>query len=302
MEHQVTETNDSIIPPQDAPHDDQQGSRPEGEQENILESKSLEKFKGEDGSIQPDKLGKAYLDLESEFGKLRRGKGDSVSVPAADAPEEEWNSYYEKIRPESVDAYRNAIKLDNVPDGMVVSEAVIEKVLPEVHKMGLTPKQFEHVFGTYMQAATEELETEIAALEEQQKAANAEGMKALKSDWPDYDKRMGRIHAFLRSKWGDQPEKLQALERAALGADPVLAKTLDEIIEMAGVDFETGQSGGGQVSRTEDQIKQEINKLRASEEYRTNQVERDRVEAEAIPPLLDEIAAIRVAARQKQHQ
>lgn len=88
-------------------------------------------------------LFKQFDNLQSMIGK-RQSEG---AVPAADAPQEEWDKYYEKLRPAEATAYELDLSLGedlkDVDEFMQRhrDDAHLDQIKSLFHKHGLTPKQ-----------------------------------------------------------------------------------------------------------------------------------------------------------------
>ena len=86
--------------------------------------------------------------------------------PAADATEEEWTAFYDKLRPETPDKYEFG-DVDGLPEGADLTE---QKALAQdiMHKAGLTTKQANDVWQMYMKAEIDALGKQTDAAKEQQ--------------------------------------------------------------------------------------------------------------------------------------
>lgn len=85
---------------------------------------------------------KSEEDLYNQFDNLQ-GLIGKKSIPNADSSDDDWNSFYDQLRPESSDKYEL-----NLPEGV---EAEVDadlqgKYKDLFHQIGLTPKQAQQLF------------------------------------------------------------------------------------------------------------------------------------------------------------
>lgn len=90
-----------------------------------------------------DDLWKTTANAQSLLGKRPAG------IPTDDAPEEEWNKYFQALgRPESPDKY-DLGKLENLPEGLDL--APFESKFKQIaHETGLSPKQAQKAWQKYI--------------------------------------------------------------------------------------------------------------------------------------------------------
>jgi hypothetical protein len=134
---------------------------------------------GKDPSLQmfkePSALAKSWVNAQKMIG------ADKVVIPKADAPEADWEAFYNKVgRPESPDKYE--FKL---PEGVTMDESLAKGFKEIAHKNGLSPKQVQAL-------------VQWDAEQKIQQAKNGETaqMDSLKGALDDYKKTLGGEEKF----------------------------------------------------------------------------------------------------------
>lgn len=95
----------------------------------------------------PDDLWKTLDNAQSLLGKK------PVGLPAADAPDEDWNNYYNIARPQSADKYTFS-DVEGLPEGANLDEA--KKLAQQVmFEAGLPQKQADQLWKAYIKSETE---------------------------------------------------------------------------------------------------------------------------------------------------
>ena len=200
------------------------------EDEDVRDAGFWKNLEGKDAT----EVGKYIKELQSFAGK----KGD---IPKADASEEEWAAFHQKLgRPESVDGYdfemgdefRELVGEDSAP----FFEKIVGGFKEQAFKMGATPETAEALTDWYLGTVAEELEASQAAMKE----ADEEMDKELRQEWGDsYDGMMNGITAMLKAN-GMPDENLQFAVESGLLKDPALATTLGKIASRFQDDPEIG--------------------------------------------------------------
>jgi hypothetical protein len=113
--------------------------------------------------------------------RLQTGDPTVIGMPAADAPPEAWNQFYNKLgRPETADKYEIAM-----PQGMEADAGMLAWAKPAFHEAGLTPKQAQILSDKWnaYAAQTAQQSTEADA------TANQAALDKLNAEWgADLDK------------------------------------------------------------------------------------------------------------------
>lgn len=110
----------------------------------------------------PDDLWKTLDNAQSLLGKRPAG------IPAADAPQEEWDRFYQVARPESPDKYTLS-DIEGIPEGFDIAP-IKQQAADLAYKAGLTPKQANDLWNEYMK-------TELGAAEKNKKELDAQREK-----------------------------------------------------------------------------------------------------------------------------
>lgn len=137
--------------------------------------------------------------------RLQTGDPTVVGLPAADAPPEKWNEFYNRLgRPETADKYD--IKF---PDGMTPDEGMLSWAKPTFHEAGLTPKQAQLLTDKW----NEYVATTNQQLAEKDATANQGALDALASKWGgDLDKNKAAGQRAMQAL-GIAPELVSAVEQ-----------------------------------------------------------------------------------------
>lgn len=214
-----------------------------------------------------DDLWKLTDNAQSLIGKRPAG------IPAHDAPDEEWNKFYNVMRPEKPEAYKFS-DVKDVPEGFDIegTRAQAAKIL---HEAGLNQRQADKVWQMYMDSTL----GSYKAMQESKAAQDAELDKQYdeitKQHFGDkYDdaakQAQDLINKYtpepLRGAFGDMADKpaLQASVIAALSG---------AYAEIEKIKAEYGKEGslasGGQVSADSmEDVRRELANLRISKEAR----------------------------------
>lgn len=212
--------------------------------EGIKTHKMWDNLKGKSA----DELGQYIKELKSFAGK----KGD---IPKADASDEEWNAFYEKLgRPESVEGYE--FGLNDEFKGVVGEEATpffedaIKWFKESAFSNGLSAEKAEALVDGYLDMVANQYKEGSKTIQEQAEAND----KALRSEWGDgYDGIMGGIKALLRNN-GMSDEDISSAEAAGVLKEPALAKALGKISAQFEDDPQIGHHHTKTVSGLKDQF------------------------------------------------
>lgn len=114
-----------------------------------------------------DDLWEQFAGLQSKLGQRPAG------VPAADAPQEEWDKFYSAAgRPESADKYEFS-DIDGVPEDFDVDNFKTQAA-EMMYEVGLSQQQADKLWNTFMQKEMEVLGQNKEALEVREKELDAE--------------------------------------------------------------------------------------------------------------------------------
>ena len=168
----------------------------------VFESAGLSRFKGEDGKVNYENLGKSYLELDSML-------GNRVEVPNDKSTPEAWEKFYNRLRPSTAGEYD--INLQGVPD---IDEGKLSQFKQSFYEAGMSQTQVTKVMNTLMQQVVEE----DRASKQADLTTRTEVEVALKTKWgPNYEGNKGTIQSMLREMGGEQGD--------------VLNETLTELME-----------------------------------------------------------------------
>lgn len=144
--------------------------------------------------------------------------GDTrIAVPAADAPQEQWDAYYDKRgRLDSPEKYAEVFK---APEGQQLDPSMVKIGSELAHKLGLTPAE-----ASRMQTLFDSSMSQVLAADaETQRVANEAAVDALKAKWGGDAAWNENVEAGKRAvqALGFDPAAVEALDRA-MGTAPVL--------------------------------------------------------------------------------
>ena len=175
-----------------------------------------------DPSVQLFK-GKALPDIVKSYVNAQRMVGaDKVAIPAGknDTPEA-WNEFYKRLgRPDDPDGYQLP-KPAGFPEGLEANPD-IEKVFKVIsHKLGLTPKQAQELYGSFNQMQV----TAFNRQQEDKGKAMEAATETLKKDWgAKYDEKL-TIAQKVIDTYGGKAEEISAF-KDKFGNDPVAIRIL----------------------------------------------------------------------------
>lgn len=220
------------------------------------------------GIKSPDDLWKLTDNAQSLIGKRPAG------IPAPDAPEEEWNKFYNAAgRPERPDAYKFS-QIDGLPEGFDLAP-IQQKAANILHQAGLNQKQADKVFNLFLKEELAAAGQTKAQYEEKQKALDAEYDKTVAEVFGDrYDAAakaaqeliVKHVPEEMRGAYeqlADNPKAMVAVIKALEGAQSEIQKLHKEY----GVEGKI-TSGAQTTGQSIDEVRQELAKLRTSKEAR----------------------------------
>lgn len=182
---------------------------------DIKDDPSLKVFIDEKGEFSTTKLAKSYVHAQRKMGE----KG--VRVPDERSTPEEWNEFYNKVRPSELDKYDVNVKLG---ENQVLDEATFNAFKEIAHKNGLTANQAAEIAGWFNNTATE---SQTAGLQQRQEAYNAE-VKQLRSDWGEgFEKEFSLAKRALK-EFADE-NTIEYLQKTGLDGDVRLIRLFNKI-------------------------------------------------------------------------
>lgn len=196
------------------------------------------------------------------------------SIPAPDAPDDQWQQYYNQLRPESADKY-NLPDIEGMPEGADLS-AQKTRAMGLFHKVGLSQKQAEALWKDYL---TEELQgvnqlktqqqAQEAALDKEFDEISAKVFGDKYSEKEQAAQEMIRQHVpeELRPALDDvakNPKALAAVISALSAASEQIAKVKAEY----GAEDKISGNGGQIASSSLEDMRKELAALRTSQAAR----------------------------------
>lgn len=201
--------------------------------EDIKTSTSLSKFETLEG------FAKSYVNLERMLGS------EKVPVPK-EGDEEGWQRYYKAGGlPEKPEDYGFA-QPEQVPDGMVYSQELDQRLAGIMHGAGLNKSQAakvrEQLMAIVSEGGTAQLEAGQKA-EAERKAAIQAGEESLKQEWGTAFEQRGKVAGAAINKFLS-PETIAAMDAAGLANNPAIIKDMYNLgVKLAGEKELIGASG-----------------------------------------------------------
>jgi hypothetical protein len=161
---------------------------------------------------------KTEADVFKSYAELEKYRGDSVRIPKADAPDEEWGKFYDKVRPASPEGYNVTF-----PDvGGVVNWPDEDKTWATkiAHAIGLSERQFQR----FVQAHSERLAENAKTLDVQRR----DGLKVLADEYgATFQRDVALANRAL--DWAGGNDFLEFVKASGLGAEPVFVRAMLKI-------------------------------------------------------------------------
>ncbi len=215
--------------------------------DDLKGDQSLTQFKSKED------LARSYIATKGLVGRKR-------AMPADNASESEWESYYADIgRPAEAGGYELAPPAEFPKE--LYSEELEQNYRTLAHQVGLTPKQAKVIYDGYLKANQEMIAGMVAA----ETAAKAKVNQELKQEWGDqYDEKLANANLVIQAVGGKDTIVAKSLaDKDPIWNHPALARFLAAIGEqMRESEFVRGGGGGGKPALTE-----EARTLMSSEAY-----------------------------------
>lgn len=192
-----------------------------------------------------EELAKGHLELEKKIGL----KG--VLVPSEGSSDDVKNAFFKATgRPEKSELYANP-SLDNLHEGVkTTSEQDLKAFKDKAFEIGLSSKQFDSLYGWYLQLNSQRLTDYDKVVEEEKNTAAT----SLRQEWgAKYDANLA-LASGLAKKFGS--EELVS----EVGNNPAMIKLLANIGAQISED-RLEELGRSTMGMTPEQAKQEINKI-----------------------------------------
>lgn len=217
-----------------------------GLDEAIVTDPSLKVFQGEDGQFNVQNLIKSYVHAQKKIGE----KG--IQLPDKYATEEDWKSFYNKIRPAELDKYEVNAK---VGEGEVLDEAMFKAFKESAHKNGLTTKQAQEIYNWYdssIRQAVEQQQTQQNQLYEQEVAA-------LQQEWGQGDSFKKEMSLAQRaiSEFADEEMKA-AIKKAGLDNNITMIRLFNKIGKSLLQEDTFNQESHGHFRYTKDEAERKL--------------------------------------------
>ena len=197
-------------PSQSQPSQEQQTSGAQSQQFNLTDNVS-DDFK----SLVENKGWKSVDDMAKSYQNLESVMGNPLVAPSADATQEDWNKFYERLgRPTDPSNYNMGIddeRAQNLtPEVKESLNQNIERFKNVAHKNGLTTQQAESVFSEIFD---EDYQNEVSKIQEKQQAVEQEKYDLQKEWGPAYEERLDTAKRAAKVVGGeDFSEALDTLE------------------------------------------------------------------------------------------
>lgn len=212
-----------------------------------------------------DDLWKLTDNAQSLIGKRPAG------IPAKDAPDEEWQKFYNSARPAKAEDYKFT-DVEGLPEGFDASPYK-QKAASILHEAGLTERQAQKVWDSYIKSELEAAGKSRADREAQDKALDAEFDKLTGDIFGDKYEESAKLAQDLIAKHvpaelvssyselANNPKAMVAVIKALDGAQ----REISELHKKYGVEGSLPSgNGSSQGGESLDSVRTELAKLRVS--------------------------------------
>lgn len=172
-------------------------------------------------------LADQLVNAQSALGSKR------LQAPQEDWGSEEWESFYDNIRPEGAEY--------GIPEEVTIGDEVVPVDLPDEAlqefvdfsaDLGLSQQQFDQLYEAYVGMTLEQQETIESSIEE----AVSEARKSVQLDWGDqYDANLAQANQAYEAMASEIPEIKELVESDPIVANhPAVLKLFHRISEVSG--------------------------------------------------------------------
>ena len=176
-------------------------------------------------------LAKGYVHAQKMIG------ADKVVLPAADAPQEDMDAFYNKLgRPEKADGYE--VPTENMPAEIPVDGELIGKFFEEAHRVGLSKSQA----AALVRWQTTLQQDQMGLYEQQNIEAMQQSESAMRKEFGNaFEEKLSMAQDVVKKFGGD--ELVQVLNETGLGNSPEVIRAFANIAKVISNDEVIG--GGG---------------------------------------------------------
>lgn len=193
--------------------------------------------------------------------------------PAQEAPQEEWDKFFNSMRPESPEGYQFG-QVEGLPEQIDMAD-IQKKASQFFHKHGLTPKQADGLFKDYVLDLVEQSKGMSEKSKEQNAALDKEFDDLVNQHFGDqYEIKAKEAISFISTK---MPEGLRSAFSDAEN-NPKMLASLVALVDVANKEIgdikrkygaeDTLGGGDAPASRSIDDVRRELASLRVSPEYK----------------------------------
>ena len=141
----------------------------------------------------------------------------------------------------------------NVPEGFELDDARFSEVKTELHKAGLSGKQFQAVMNLYKN----EIEGQTQQQQELQLNSRTEAVNKLQSDWGDqFEGRLNRVQAVIK-----QFGMTETLKQMGLGNSYDAIKMFEQIADMVSEDNVIGQGSRNNIRDRISDVRKQLSSI-----------------------------------------
>ena len=218
---------------------------PEGLEEDIQNDPSLKVF------IKDNKLN--YANLVKSYVHAQKKMGDKgVRLPDNHSTEEDWNNFYNMLRPSEMDKYE--LK-NSLPEGTPLDENMFNGFRENAHKLGLSTKQAQTMLDWYNET-TNSVQSQA---KETQEANYAREVKGLREEWGEgFDKEMNLAQRAIK-EFADEKD-VEFLKESGLAGNVNVIKLFNKIGKGL-LEDKFDQESHGSFGVTKDDAQNKINSI-----------------------------------------
>lgn len=202
----------------------------------------------------------AFAKLAKSYGEVRK-KATAAAIPTKDAPEDEWNTFWEHLgRPDAPDKYE--LPTEGMPEGFEPNDEYLNFMRERALKANVTKSQF----AALVRAAAEYGAQAHGAEQQATEAQRIEWTKQIRGKLgAAFEQDVALARAAVMSFGGEELQKL--LVEKGLDNHPAMVLAWAEAGRALAGDEILGRGAGAPLIPTKQEAEDQITKLMADDEF-----------------------------------